>query len=794
MESDQALGLAPLGSASAEQPLGKMEAPASPLKLNMDASKASGTALDHLDALGDDAASIGSKQLKVAPAKLKHEGVMIGDEAASGGSTTLSSSNQKVLLDALLSKTSAHSARRDRLESWGGMSDLSATGFGVGTSDGRLGDAAAALAASALHYTGLIEDVTSAAAHPRTSSLGSHSSGDSKPGAIPSGISLVADRKMSVSEFSWFGEHSTGSDQIVPHIQAFVDAAMATVGDQLEDLAGAVEMAAFGTGDGESLSSDVVRTGMDSDASSTMSPLIGPVSDFSVQKRPRSMSTSSKTISVDYDAVASAVEAAQAATGSIDLSTIGCAMAPPPVPSIVLSTDIDANLDKKPAASARTDKEMEDLRKRAREAAGYAPPAEKGTPEPRPPLKKRPKQPTPDKAPSASAVSLPFPDLAESTPRVSNVSTAPRALVPPTPGAVPYPPLTVSSEPMSNPTFSRAANQKWDEMYECLIKYAEIKRAEGMKYLSGKEKETYEWDGNVPTTYKTPDGKALGRWVNNQRSAKAKGNMRRDREEKLESTGLRWSNTPTNSWQHMMDELLAYIDEKTKGGKKWDGNVPTNYSIKAKAPNDEEKNLGRWVNRQRSARTAGKLRADREKQLEDAGLKWAVLSTSSWDDMYEVLCDYVKGRKEEDPKNEWDGNVPANYKTNDDPPKALGRWINRQRSNYVKNKLKKEHIDKLSGLGLKWAVHDRTRYASYTEPCESTTFVSKAMKVVPSKPALVSDSNKTSPDSGKNSSETDTNAIDCSSSKKVGAVVSDSSSAAALSGNEKVKEMKVAAK
>lgn len=633
LESDQALGLAPLGSASAEQPLGKMEAPASPLKLNMDASKASGTALDHLDALGDDAASIGSKQLKVAPAKLKHEGVMIGDEAASGGSTTLSSSNQKVLLDALLSKTSAHSARRDRLESWGGMSDLSATGFGVGTSDGRLGDAAAALAASALHYTGLMEDVTSAAAHPRTSSLGSHSSGDSKPGAIPSGISLVADRKMSVSEFSWFGEHSTGSDQIVPHIQAFVDAAMATVGDQLEDLAGAVEMAAFGTGDGESLSSDVVRTGMDSDASSTMSPLIGPVSDFSVQKRPRSMSTSSKTISVDYDAVASAVEAAQAATGSIDLSTIGCAMAPPPVPSIVLSTDIDANLDKKPAASARTDKEMEDLRKRAREAAGYAPPAEKGTPEPRPPLKKRPKQPTPDKTPSASAVSLPFPDLAESTPRVSNVSTAPRALVPPTPGAVPYPPLTVSSEPMSNPTFSRAANQKWDEMYECLIKYAEIKRAEGMKYLSGKQKETYEWDGNVPTTYKvcqlvhslifvfcahlvflkTPDGKALGRWVNNQRSAKAKGNMRRDREEKLESTGLRWSNTPTNSWQHMMDELLAYIDEKTKGGKKWDGNVPTNYSIKAKAPNDEEKNLGRWVNRQRSARTAGKLRADREK-------------------------------------------------------------------------------------------------------------------------------------------------------------------------------------
>ena len=193
-------------------------------------------------------------------------------------------------------------------------------------------------------------------------------------------------------------------------------------------------------------------------------------------------------------------------------------------------------------------------------------------------------------------------------------------------------------------------------------------------------------------------------------------------------------------------------------------------------------------------------------QLEDAGLKWAVLSTASWDDMYEVLCDYVKERKEENPKNEWDGNVPANYKTNDDPPKALGRWINRQRSNYVKKKLKKEHINKLSGLGLKWAVHDRSRYASYPEPCASATFVPKV-------PALVSDSNKTSPSDDKDSSATKTKAIGSSSSttevspatrttaftEKVdvsssNAVVSDSSSGAAPSGNDKVKEMKVAAK
>ena len=53
------------------------------------------------------------------------------------------------------------------------------------------------------------------------------------------------------------------------------------------------------------------------------------------------------------------------------------------------------------------------------------------------------------------------------------------------------------------------------------------------------------------------------------------------------------------------------------------------------------------------------------------------------------------------------GNVPANYKTNDNPPRALGRWINRQRSAYVKDKLTAEYVEKLNLIGLKWSVHER---------------------------------------------------------------------------------------
>jgi len=130
-------------------------------------------------------------------------------------------------------------------------------------------------------------------------------------------------------------------------------------------------------------------------------------------------------------------------------------------------------------------------------------------------------------------------------------------------------------------------------------------------------------------------------------------------------------------------------------------------------------------------------------QLDAVGLKWSVLSTSSWDDMYKVLCDYVKERKEHDPNNTWDGNVPANYKTKDENPKALGRWINRQRSSYGKKKIKKEHIDKLNAIGLKWAVHDRSRYQPSATP--STAVI--VPNAVPSTHVLVSSDNKEIPGS-----------------------------------------------
>jgi len=67
------------------------------------------------------------------------------------------------------------------------------------------------------------------------------------------------------------------------------------------------------------------------------------------------------------------------------------------------------------------------------------------------------------------------------------------------------------------------------------------------------------------------------------------------------------------------------------------GTVPTNYRIKVRKEkvksfvkhDDEDKNFGRWVNRERSLFQAGKLRKDRQVSLEKIGLKWCMLATTS---------------------------------------------------------------------------------------------------------------------------------------------------------------------
>jgi len=154
----------------------------------------------------------------------------------------------------------------------------------------------------------------------------------------------------------------------------------------------------------------------------------------------------------------------------------------------------------------------------------------------------------------------------------------------------------------------------------------------------------------------------------------------------------------------MLRELQIYVAEQTKDGRPWDGNVPTNYKIRSTTDGteDEEKNLGRWINRQRSLFQAGKLKKERQMDLERIGLKWSVLLTTSWSTMYDGLCAFAEARRKQSANGVWDGQVPPNYKSNTNPPLSLGRWVNRQRSAYAKGQLKEDQVQKLEMIGFKW--------------------------------------------------------------------------------------------
>lgn len=517
------------------------------------------SAMDHLDALGDDAASLPIKDGENTQ-KTGGAGPLGGtdDEHSGGSGATLASSNQRILLEALMGVTGSSatsSKQRDRLESWGGMSDLSIAGVGDTGSLGKGGShAAAALAASALHHTGIIGDVTAAAAaidfpasnlasiSSGAASLASSTSGADHHAKVPTKISLTSDRKYSGASLSDTSAqtHTADGKEISPDIQAFVAAAMATVGDQLKELAGTVESVASSTAD--SVVSDKARLETESRAESVSES--ATLATAEVQSatedvgRPRSLSTSSaaKPISVDYDAVAAAVNAAEAATCAIDLTAIAD-MAPPPVStgkpkkknhrSLPLNKRGDMSSCSTPRARASgplhlppvpqttmSAQDMEAIRARARAAAGYVPPEEGGPISAkrsggtaRAPLKKRAKRlsPEPDRVQShvaGSAGKVPYGNVAS-----SKYVTPGKRANPVYPGDVTSTPGFVPDTPFSANTPASAvsrgqATQKWDDMFDCLLKFVEERREKELKGKSDKEKETWEWDGNVPTTYK----------------------------------------------------------------------------------------------------------------------------------------------------------------------------------------------------------------------------------------------------------------------------------------------------
>ena len=70
---------------------------------------------------------------------------------------------------------------------------------------------------------------------------------------------------------------------------------------------------------------------------------------------------------------------------------------------------------------------------------------------------------------------------------------------------------------------------KWEDMFEVLVRCIKEIREMATRHMNDEQKATWIWNGHVPKGYKTPCGKALGRWIGTQRLVKAKDTLKIER-------------------------------------------------------------------------------------------------------------------------------------------------------------------------------------------------------------------------------------------------------------------------
>ena len=116
----------------------------------------------------------------------------------------------------------------------------------------------------------------------------------------------------------------------------------------------------------------------------------------------------------------------------------------------------------------------------------------------------------------------------------------------------------------------------------------------------------------VPWSYKSADGFSLGVWVTSQRVAKAAGSLNAERVALLDELGFTWSVRTLKSWENHLKVLQDYKEEH--------GHVLVPRSHKTA----DGFSLGAWVNRQRAAKAAGELNAERVALLDELGFTWRV--------------------------------------------------------------------------------------------------------------------------------------------------------------------------
>jgi len=133
--------------------------------------------------------------------------------------------------------------------------------------------------------------------------------------------------------------------------------------------------------------------------------------------------------------------------------------------------------------------------------------------------------------------------------------------------------------------------QQWENKFDLLVKY-----------------NNREGHCNVPDRDKE-DGENLGKWLSRQRNDNKKGTLNVDQIKRLDEIGVVWD-VLIQQWENYYILLVKYKDREGHC------NVPQIHA-------EEGKNLGQWLNTQRTAKRKGKLTTDQLKRLDEIGVVWS---------------------------------------------------------------------------------------------------------------------------------------------------------------------------
>lgn len=189
-------------------------------------------------------------------------------------------------------------------------------------------------------------------------------------------------------------------------------------------------------------------------------------------------------------------------------------------------------------------------------------------------------------------------------------------------------------------------------------------------------------DCNVPATYVSPSGYALGRWLNRRRD-KGKANHTPEQQAQLDALGFVWDKP--DPWEVRYALAKAYYDEHG------DLNMPADYK-------PDGIWVAKWLNEQRQiyiGKRKGKSLTDEQiERLEAIGMGWGNRNHQKWSDAWEASYQDAKAYFEAH------GDLKAPNSYQGASGKKLASWVLRQKQLRISGKLSQERITALRGIGL----------------------------------------------------------------------------------------------